>query len=89
MKESDRVASVLELLGALGVRAEPRADGLVVHGGTPAPGTIRSHGDHRIALAAAVAANAATGSSTIEGWSAVQVSYPGFLHDLDAIVGDA
>jgi 3-phosphoshikimate 1-carboxyvinyltransferase len=82
VKESDRVLTVVELLAALGVGAEPRDDGLVVRGGTPGPATLRSHGDHRIALAAAVAANAAAGTSTIEGWSAVDVSYPGFLDDL-------
>jgi 3-phosphoshikimate 1-carboxyvinyltransferase len=88
VKESDRVASVLDLLAALDVRAEPRADGLVVHGGAPRPGRFRSHGDHRIALAAAAAANATSGTSTIEAWSAVDVSYPGFLADLDAVVRD-
>jgi 3-phosphoshikimate 1-carboxyvinyltransferase len=87
VKESDRVASVVDLLAALDVGAGARPDGLAVHGGTPRPGTFRSHGDHRIALAAAVAANATAGGSTIEGWSAVEVSYPGFLDDLDAIVG--
>jgi 3-phosphoshikimate 1-carboxyvinyltransferase len=88
VKESDRIGSVLELVTALGVGAEPRADGLVVRGGTPQPATFRSHGDHRIALAAAVAANAAPGTSTVEGWSAVAVSYPRFLDELEAIVAE-
>jgi 3-phosphoshikimate 1-carboxyvinyltransferase len=82
VKESDRIGSVLELAAALGVGAEPRPDGLAVRGGTPQPAAFRSHGDHRIALAAAVAANATAGTSTVDGWSAVGVSYPDFLEDL-------
>jgi 3-phosphoshikimate 1-carboxyvinyltransferase len=86
VKESDRIRGVLDLARALGVDAESRTDGLVVRGGAPRAATFRSHGDHRMALAAAIAANAADGTSTVEGWSAVSVSYPGFLADLEATV---
>jgi 3-phosphoshikimate 1-carboxyvinyltransferase len=86
VKESDRIRGVLDLARALGVDAESRTDGLVVRGGAPRAATFRSHGDHRMALAAAIAANAADGTSSVEGWSAVSVSYPGFLADLEATV---
>ena len=90
VKESDRIASVHELLGGLGVGVEPRADGLVVRGGTPAPGhdPVPRRPPDRAGWPP-IAANAADGRVDGRGWSAVQVSYPGFLHDLDAIVGDA
>jgi len=85
VKESDRIATVTELLASLGVESTARDDGLVVHGGAPGAATFRSHGDHRIALAAAVAANAAPGRSSVRGWDAASVSYPGFLDDLELL----
>jgi 3-phosphoshikimate 1-carboxyvinyltransferase len=48
---------------------------------------FKSHGDHRIALAAAVAANAMPGESTVRGWHSVSVSYPRFADDLRALTG--
>jgi len=93
VKESDRIATLAVELGRLGVAVETRADGLVVSGrSTPAspPGaTFASHGDHRIAMAAAVAAVASAGTSTVEGWGAVDISYPEFGAHLRALGGDA
>jgi 3-phosphoshikimate 1-carboxyvinyltransferase len=86
VKETDRIATTVELLQALGVQAEPAADGLVVTGGAGRPlqpGTVESYGDHRIAMAAAVAALGATGPVTVNGWDATLTSYPGFLEDLE------
>ncbi len=57
VKESDRIATVTEMLTRLGVGVESGADGLVVRGGRLQPGEIDSHGDHRIAMAGAVAAS--------------------------------
>lgn len=82
VKESDRIAVLEHELGELGVVAEGVADGLVVHGGRPRAGTLASHGDHRIAMAAAIAANAVGGESHVRGWESVSVSYPGFAADL-------
>jgi 3-phosphoshikimate 1-carboxyvinyltransferase len=85
VKETDRVASTVELLAGFGARAEPLEDGLVVIGGGGAPlaaGTVSSHGDHRIAMAAAVAALAAKGPARIAGWDATATSYPNFEEDL-------
>jgi 3-phosphoshikimate 1-carboxyvinyltransferase len=58
-----------------------------VRGGRPRAATLKSHGDHRVAMAAAVAANALEGESQVRGWQAVAVSYPGFADDLAALTG--
>ena len=89
VKETDRIATLDLELSKLGVAVESRADGMTVRGGTPRPATLDSHGDHRIALAAAIAANAIDGESRVQGWEAAAVSYPGFAHDLDQLTGRA
>lgn len=89
VKESDRIATLREELGRLGVAVEARPDGLVVRGGAPRAAAMTAHGDHRIAMAAAVAAAGAEGRSTISGWDAVSVSYPGFADDLARLRGEA
>jgi len=86
VKETDRVATTAALLRGFGVDVEARPDGLVVSGGRPLRGgPVTSAGDHRIAMAGAVAALGATGPSTVRGWEAVATSYPGFLADLAAL----
>jgi 3-phosphoshikimate 1-carboxyvinyltransferase len=85
LKESDRVATIVSELSALGATVDPTDDGLVVKGGGAGSlrgGHVRSHGDHRVAMAMAVAAMAAAGDTVIEGWDAVATSYPGFEDDL-------
>jgi 3-phosphoshikimate 1-carboxyvinyltransferase len=80
VKESDRIKTVVEGLGCLGARVRELPDGLVVEGGTPLRGArVRSHGDHRIAMALAVAALAADGPTEIEGADCVDVSFPEFF----------
>jgi 3-phosphoshikimate 1-carboxyvinyltransferase len=83
VKESDRIASMVAALSALGARVEARPDGLVVHGGAGAVsgGTVDSAGDHRVAMALAVAGLAARAPVHIPGWNAVHTSYPGFEED--------
>ncbi len=84
VKESDRLASVSGLVRAVGGHAEVDGDALVVEGGAIAGGVVDSSGDHRIAMAAAVAGLASAGGAvTIEGWDAVATSYPGFEQDLE------
>jgi len=86
VKESDRIATIVDELTTLGGRAEATADGLIVHGGGIRAGIARSHGDHRIAMAMAVAGLAVPGPTRIEGWDAVATSYPSFEEDLRACV---
>jgi 3-phosphoshikimate 1-carboxyvinyltransferase len=87
VKESDRVASMVAALTAVGVDAESRPDGLVVHGRGGGPGggavggTVASAGDHRVAMALAVTGLAARAPVRIAGWDAVLTSYPGFEED--------
>lgn len=87
VKESDRVATTVGLLDAFGAGAEPRSDGLLITGGARLrPAVVESSGDHRIAMAAAVAALVATGPTQIAGWGAVGTSYPGFDDDLHRLL---
>jgi 3-phosphoshikimate 1-carboxyvinyltransferase len=87
VKESNRIGAMHQELSELGLAVETRADGLVIRGGQPRAGLLKSHGDHRIAMAAAVAANAIDGESTVRGWQAVSSSYPEFAEDLARLTG--
>lgn len=78
VKESDRIAVMAEGLQALGIQAEPREDGMIIEGGRPAGGTIDSHGDHRIAMAFAMAGLQSDGPITIRDCRNVDTSFPGF-----------
>ena len=81
VKESDRIGTVQQELGQLGIGVESRPDGLSIRGGRPRAGLLKGHGDHRIAMAVAVAGHAIEADSTVRGWSIVAVSYPDFLDD--------
>ena len=89
VKESNRIGAVHEELTQFGLAVEMRPDGLAIRGGRPRAALIRSHGDHRVAMAAAVAANAIDGESTVRGWRAVASSYPGFADDFASVTGQA
>jgi 3-phosphoshikimate 1-carboxyvinyltransferase len=83
VKETNRIETVTSELGALGARIEGQPDGLAITGGAKLHGAaVRSHGDHRIAMAMAVAGLAAEGSTAVGGWKAVATSYPGFADEL-------
>jgi len=87
VKETDRITTMSGELAAVGVHAAPMADGLVVHGGPPLhAGHVRSHGDHRVAMALAVAGLGGKGTTRIDGWEAVATSYPGFERDLQSLL---
>jgi 3-phosphoshikimate 1-carboxyvinyltransferase len=79
VKESDRIAAMAGALRALGARVEETADGAIIHGGVLAGGRIDSHGDHRIAMASAVAAQVAGGAVAIADCANVATSFPGFV----------
>jgi 3-phosphoshikimate 1-carboxyvinyltransferase len=88
VKESDRIATTCAMLRAFGVACEPRDDGFVVDGNPDRPLTaarVHADGDHRIAMAAAVAALVADGPSEIDDADNVATSYPGFAAALTGL----
>ncbi len=78
VKESDRIQVMAEGLWALGIDAQPIPDGMIVRGGQIGSGRVNSHGDHRIAMAFAIAALCAQGPIEIEDCANVNTSFPGF-----------
>jgi 3-phosphoshikimate 1-carboxyvinyltransferase len=82
VKESDRIAAVAAALSAVGAHVEELPDGWRIRRGSPREGAIRTHGDHRLAMALAVAAwtGVAAGVS-LDDAACVAVSYPTFWHD--------
>ena len=88
VKESDRIAALAENLRRMGATVEERPDGLRVAGrasGKLRGAEIEPHADHRIAMAFAVAALGAQGSTTIRDAGCAAVSYPAFFDDLDRV----
>ena len=82
VKESDRVATTCAMLRAFGVDCEAKDDGFVVAGRGDKPlaaAHVHAQGDHRIAMAAAIAAFAADGATTIDDADNIATSYPGFV----------
>jgi 3-phosphoshikimate 1-carboxyvinyltransferase len=85
-KESDRLASISTELNALGADIKETETGLEMTGpSTLRGGTVRSHGDHRIAMALAVAALRADGNVTIQDAECVAKSYPRFFEDFASL----
>jgi 3-phosphoshikimate 1-carboxyvinyltransferase len=79
VKESDRIAALVDVLGRLGADVEELPDGLRVRGGRRLRGaSVHAQGDHRIAMAAAVAGLAAEGETVIEDGDCIAVSFPEF-----------
>lgn len=87
LKESDRLLATATLLRSLGGRADLVSDGLVVHGGGLTGGQADSFHDHRIAMAAAIAAIVCTEPVTILDAGAVAKSYPAFFTDYQKLGG--
>ena len=82
LKESDRIESTVQMLNSLGARAEALPDGMRLEGQIRLPGgPVDSFGDHRIAMAAAIAATACEGPVVIRGAQATEKSYAGFWKD--------
>jgi 3-phosphoshikimate 1-carboxyvinyltransferase len=86
-KESNRIGAVHQELSEMGLAVETRPDGLAIRGGVARAALLKSHGDHRMAMALAVFANAIDGESTVRGWQAVSSSYPGFADDFARLTG--
>jgi 3-phosphoshikimate 1-carboxyvinyltransferase len=89
VKESDRIATLATNLKKMGAQVEEFPDGLRVAGRSVGPlrgATIEPAADHRIAMAFAIAALAATGKTTIRDSDCVAVSFPGFFTTLDRVI---
>ena len=84
VKESDRIATVVNELSRLGARIEALPDGMVIHGGGSLSGTeLDSHLDHRLAMSLAIAGLIAKGETTIRHAQVAEVSYPAFWQTLE------
>ncbi len=81
VKESNRLRALVTELNKVGVRAEEREDGLVIHGGKPHGARIETYNDHRIAMSFAIMGLAVPGIR-IEGEKCVNKSFPGFWDEL-------
>jgi len=85
-KESDRIATTVQELRKLGAHIEERPDGFVVEGPTRLVGApVHSHGDHRLAMALAVAGLVAEGETVVEGFDCAADSFPGFADVLGTL----
>ena len=87
IKESDRVASTIAMIEALGGKAESTEDTLTVYGTGYHGGTVDSVNDHRIAMSAAIASTVCTEPVTILGAEAVKKSYPHFWEEFSRLGG--
>jgi 3-phosphoshikimate 1-carboxyvinyltransferase len=87
LKESDRIATVVDGLRGLGAQIEATDDGFVVAGtGELRGGALRSHGDHRLAMLGAIAGLASRDGVDVDGIDDAAISYPQFADDLAALV---
>jgi 3-phosphoshikimate 1-carboxyvinyltransferase len=86
VKETDRIAAIASELTKLGADITPTPDGMVIHGRERLHGgTVSSHGDHRIAMSCAVAAQVATAPVTISDTACTDTSFPGFWDLLEKL----
>jgi 3-phosphoshikimate 1-carboxyvinyltransferase len=87
VKESDRIAAVVANLRAVGADADELPDGMRIRGGGSGPdralrGRVRTHGDHRLAMAFGILGSARGNAIEVDDPDCVAVSYPGFWRDL-------
>lgn len=89
VKESDRIATMAGNLRLMGVDAQETPDGMIIKGGTPIVPTtsVRSYGDHRIAMSMAILATYAQAPLVIQNVACVDTSYPGFWDHLRELGG--
>ena len=85
VKESDRIQVMADGLQALGIDARPTPDGMIIQGGQMGGGEIHSHGDHRIAMAFAMASLRASAPITIHDCANVNTSFPNFVTLADGV----
>ena len=89
IKETDRIKTVVDGLTAMGITVEELPDGMIITGGAPKGGSVTGTGDHRIVMAFAVLAAYAEGETVIEGYKAINKSYPTFFEDFKKLGGKA
>ena len=86
VKESDRIAAIARGLGAMGARVSERPDGIVIEGGTRLRGAhVSSGGDHRLAMALAVAGLVAEGETVVDDTACIETSFPRFAETINAL----
>jgi len=85
VKESDRIAMLARGFRAMGIDVEEYDDGFSIAGGPPAGGEVDAAGDHRLAMAFAIAGTAARAPVSVQGAESVAVSYPGFFAELERL----
>jgi 3-phosphoshikimate 1-carboxyvinyltransferase len=84
-RENERASALWSELTKIGARVELRGDWIIVQGHKPSGGTVDSHGDHRVAMACAVAGLISESGVSIDGDACVAKSYPNFFADLESI----
>jgi 3-phosphoshikimate 1-carboxyvinyltransferase len=87
VKETDRIAMLARGFRAMGVEVEEYPDGFSIAGGPPSGGEVDAAGDHRLAMAFAIAGTAARAAVSIQAADSVAVSYPGFFAELERLAG--
>jgi len=86
LKESDRIAATANNLRAMGVTVKEFDDGMSVSPAKLRGASLKSHGDHRIAMAFSIASLLAEGESELDETDCVAVSFPEFFETLEAVV---
>lgn len=90
VKETDRIATVVQNLQAMGAEVQEFEDGMEIHGPCQLNGAeLQSFGDHRIAMAFAIAGLFASGQTIIHGTDCIHTSYPGFARHLQAVLAES
>jgi 3-phosphoshikimate 1-carboxyvinyltransferase len=88
VKESDRIAAMADGMRILGIDVDESDDGAIVHGGRFGGGTVKSHGDHRVAMSLALAGTVAADTVIVDDVESVDTSFPGFCECLNGLGAD-
>lgn len=87
VKETDRIAAVVDVLSTLGANIQGTEDGMIIKGKTPLKGgKVLAYHDHRIAMMSAIASLVANDHVTIDDASSISISYPSFFDHLNSLI---
>jgi 3-phosphoshikimate 1-carboxyvinyltransferase len=89
MKETDRITVMAQELGKLGAKISELPDGLVIEESALQAGEVEGHDDHRVVMAMAIAGTMLAGTTVINGYEAVNITFPTFLESLVGLGGKA